>query len=239
MLSVSGRPNAPPFEGRKWYALPFSILVHALLIGVLVIIPLVATDRVPIFDRTPVYVPPADLPSPPPEPPPAGPKNPTPGPSGGDERGKAPVVPPDTPPGPEREPTPPGPPGVANQPEGPGGSGVPGPGFVPGSNLPEPPPPPPPPVPRVGGRISQPAKLKDVQPQYPAIAQTARVEGVVIIECTIGVDGRVTNAFVLRSIPLLDQSALDAVKQWEFKPTLLNGVPTPVIMTVTVLFKLQ
>jgi len=65
------------------------------------------------------------------------------------------------------------------------------------------------------------------------------VSGVVIIEATIGANGRVTDAKVLRSIPLLDQAALDAVKQWVFTPTLLNGVPVPVIMTVTVNFTLQ
>ena len=79
----------------------------------------------------------------------------------------------------------------------------------------------------------------DVKPIYPAIAQSARVQGVVIIEATIGPDGKVQDAKVLRSIPLLDQAALDAVRQWEFTPTLLNGVPVPVIMTVTVNFTLQ
>ena len=47
------------------------------------------------------------------------------------------------------------------------------------------------------------------------------------------------DARILRSIPLLDQAALDAVRQWEYSPTLLNGVPVPVIMTVTVNFTLQ
>ena len=56
---------------------------------------------------------------------------------------------------------------------------------------------------------------------------------------TIGPDGRVTNARVLRAEPLLKQAALDAVNQWEFTPTLLNGVPVPVIMTVTVMFTLK
>ncbi|RPJ84760.1 MAG: energy transducer TonB, partial [Acidobacteria bacterium] len=108
--------------------------------------------------------------------------------------------------------------------------------------LPEAPPPPPPPPQapvRVGGNIKPPQKVKDVKPIYPAIAQSARVQGVVIIEATIGPNGRVQDARVLRSIPLLDQAALDAVKQWEFTPTLLNGVPVPVIMTVTVNFTLQ
>src|SRR5438094_552398 len=97
---------------------------------------------------------------------------------------------------------------------------------------------PPAPV-RVGGNIRPPTKTKDVKPTYPAIAQSARVQGVVIIEATIGPNGAVQEAKVLRSIPLLDQAALDAVRQWQFTPTLLNGVPVPVIMTVTVNFTLQ
>jgi protein TonB len=108
--------------------------------------------------------------------------------------------------------------------------------------LPEAPPPPPPPPAapvRVGGNIKAPQKIKDVRPVYPPIAQSARVQGVVIIEATIGPDGKVTDAKVLRSVPLLDQAALDAVREWEFTPTLLNGVPVPVIMTVTVNFTLQ
>jgi protein TonB len=92
---------------------------------------------------------------------------------------------------------------------------------------------------RVGGAIRTPTQLKKVNPVYPPIAQSARVQGVVIIEAIIGVDGRVSEAKVLRSIPLLDAAALDAVKQWQYTPTLLNGVPVPVIMTVTVNFTLQ
>jgi protein TonB len=110
------------------------------------------------------------------------------------------------------------------------------------TGVPEPPPPPPPPPAapvRVGGNIKPPAKVKHVNPVYPPIAQSARVQGVVIIEATIGPDGAVKDARVLRSIPLLDASALEAVRQWQFTPTLLNGVPVPVIMTVTVQFTLQ
>ena len=122
--------------------------------------------------------------------------------------------------------------------------GIPG-GTIGGivGGLPEAPPPPPPPPPaapvRVGGNIKTPTKTKDVRPVYPPIAQSARVQGIVIIEATIGADGRVKDAKVLKSIPLLDQAALEAVKQWQFTPTLLNGVPVPVIMTVTVNFTLQ
>jgi TonB family protein len=108
-----------------------------------------------------------------------------------------------------------------------------------------PPPPPPPPDPafaqgaiRVGNAVRQPTKIKHVDPVYPPIAQSARVQGVVILEARIDEQGRVSDARVLRSIPLLDQAALDAVRQWEFTPTLLNGAPTPVIMTMTVQFTL-
>jgi protein TonB len=104
----------------------------------------------------------------------------------------------------------------------------------------EPPPPPPPPEPiRVGGNVQPPTKTRDVPPVYPAIAQTARVGGVVIIEAVIGTDGRVQETRLLRSIPLLDQAALDAVRQWEYTPTTLNGVAVPVIMTVTVNFTIN
>ena len=89
---------------------------------------------------------------------------------------------------------------------------------------------------RVGGDIKEPKKIKDVKPVYPAIAQSARVSGAVTIEATIGPDGKVAGANVVRSIPLLDQAALDAVRQWEYTPTLLNGMPVPVIVTVTINF---
>jgi len=105
-----------------------------------------------------------------------------------------------------------------------------------------PPPPPPPPAAapvRVGGTIKAPAKTKHVNPVYPPVAQSSRIQGVVILEAVIGPDGRVTGAKVLKSIPLLDQAALDAVKQWEFTPTVVNGVAVPVIMTTTVTFSLN
>jgi TonB family protein len=89
---------------------------------------------------------------------------------------------------------------------------------------------------RVGGQIKPPVKIKDVPPVYPAVAQSARVQGEVVIEATVGEDGKVADARVVKSIPLLDQAALDAVNQWEYQPSLLNGVPTPVVMTITVRF---
>jgi TonB family protein len=92
---------------------------------------------------------------------------------------------------------------------------------------------------RVGGNIPPPTKVRDVKPVYPEEARQARVQGVVIVEATIDEAGKVSNVRILRSIPLFDQAALDAVKQWEFTPTLVNGVPVPVIMTATVNFTLE
>jgi len=92
---------------------------------------------------------------------------------------------------------------------------------------------------RVGGEIKQPRRLGGDAPVYPDIARQARVQGVVILEATVSPQGRVTDIKVLRGIPLLDEAAIDAVKTWTYTPTLLNGVPVPVIMTVTVNFKLQ
>ena len=89
---------------------------------------------------------------------------------------------------------------------------------------------------RPGGRIMPPKKIKDVPPVYPALARSAGVSGEVQIEATIGADGKVVDATVVRSIALLDQAALDAVQQWEYLPTMLNGVPVPVVVNVTVNF---
>jgi protein TonB len=82
-------------------------------------------------------------------------------------------------------------------------------------------------------------KTHDAKPTYPADAQNAHVQGVVIIEALVDPTGTVANAGVLRSIPMLDAAALGAVSRWRFMPTLLNGQPVSVIMTVTVNFTLQ
>ena len=92
---------------------------------------------------------------------------------------------------------------------------------------------------RVGGEIREPRKIRDVKPVYPAVAQQARVSGIVILETVIDRDGNVRDATVLRSVPLLDEAAVDAVRQWQFTPTLMNGMPVEVVMTVTVNFSLK
>lgn len=90
---------------------------------------------------------------------------------------------------------------------------------------------------RVGRGIPAPVKVKNVAPEYPAIAKSARVGGVVEIEATIGPDGKVQDAEVTKSVPLLDQAALTAVRQWEYRPTRVKGVAVPVIVNVAVDFR--
>jgi protein TonB len=105
------------------------------------------------------------------------------------------------------------------------------------------PPPPAPPQPRapvhLHSGMQAPRKIVDVQPAYPPIAIAARKEGVVILEATLDARGNVESVRVLRPDPLLEQAAIDAVRQWKYTPALLNGVAVPVIMTVTVNFTLR
>lgn len=110
-----------------------------------------------------------------------------------------------------------------------------------GGSAPPPPPPPPPVQPPIHlhSGITAPRKIVDVAPVYPALAQQVRKEGVVILETVIDAKGGVESVRVLRSVALLDEAALDAVRQWRFTPAMLNGQAVPVVMTVTVNFTLQ
>ena len=216
---------------QQWHSLPLSILAHILGIALLIVVPLMAGDMLPTpRSLTASFIAPAPPPAPPPPPAhtqalkPIAEMNPN----------AAPLV---APPGikpesglvatPETETTVSNLVGVVGDP----GFGVveaaPIVSAVPSAPV------------RVGGKILPPKKVKDISPVYSAIAQSARVQGVVILEATIGVDGRVQNVRVLRSIPLLDAAATDAVRQWQYTPTLLNGVPVAVVMTVTVNFTLR
>jgi protein TonB len=79
-----------------------------------------------------------------------------------------------------------------------------------------------------------------VNPQYPELARQARIEGVVILSVQIAKDGTVSEIKVISSTsPLLLTGVVDAVRQWVYKPTLLNGEPVEVLTTVTVNFSLQ
>ncbi|HEY6507181.1 MAG TPA: energy transducer TonB [Vicinamibacterales bacterium] len=88
-------------------------------------------------------------------------------------------------------------------------------------------------------QVKTPTKVWDVRPTYPPEAKAGGVEGVVVIDARIDVDGCVRNAEVVRSVPELDRAALDAVTQWEFSPTVLDGKPMPVLLTITVRFTLS
>jgi protein TonB len=91
---------------------------------------------------------------------------------------------------------------------------------------------------RVGGDVQQAKLVKDIRPIYPALARRARIEGTVKLQAVIGKDGSVDQVEVLSGHPVLAQAAQEAVKQWKYKPTLLNGEPMEVITTIEMVFKL-
>jgi periplasmic protein TonB len=221
---------------RSRLTLPLSLAAHAAALAALIVVPLVATDVLPLPDtfRAVVLVTP-EIPVEPPKPiPPA----PTPLATTPVNPDAAPVEAPTgvTPEPPARPPTDLG--DVA--PGSTFSSAVLGTGGDDRVNGLTPPPPPPQRAPmRVGGAITAPTKIHDVAPVYPRMAQDAKIQGVVIIQATIGMDGRVVDAEVLRPVPFLGQAALDAVRQWRFTRPQLNGEPIAVIMTVTVNFTLN
>lgn len=113
---------------------------------------------------------------------------------------------------------------------------------------PTPPPPPrhdPKPVERpsdpvpIGGRVMMAKLTHQVTPVYPPLARQARVEGTVQLQAFIGRDGRIRDLQVTSGHPLLIQAAVDAVRQWVYRPTTLNGSPVEVLTTVDVNFTLK
>jgi protein TonB len=231
---VVTRPNREETRGRK-LTLPLSIAAHVVVFSAVVVIPVLTSEGLPdptgsavhAFFTEPVT-------APPPPPPPArapsvrvAPRPPvTPA-----TAFTSPVETPD-----QVVPETAGELGFDSGPDGVEG-GVPG-GVVGGivGGLPDAPPPPQPV--RVGGAIKVPKKLRHVDPVYPRLAAVARVQGIVILECLLSPEGRVADVKVLQGVPLLDEAAVQAVKQWVFTPTLFNGVPVPAIMTVNVRFAL-
>jgi protein TonB len=91
---------------------------------------------------------------------------------------------------------------------------------------------------RVGGLVQAPKLVNRVEPLYPEIARAARTSAVLILEATVGADGRVRDVKVLRGQPLFDPSAVEAVRQWRYQPLLLNGIPVPFIVTITLKFNI-
>jgi protein TonB len=104
---------------------------------------------------------------------------------------------------------------------------------------------PPPPRPhqtgplRVGGNVQAARILNRVQPVYPPLARQTRISGTVRLHAIIGKDGTIQSLEVLNGHPLLQQAALDAVRQWRYQPTLLNGEPVDVDTTIDVIFSLN
>ena len=93
---------------------------------------------------------------------------------------------------------------------------------------------------RVSQGVTQGLKVHDVMPQYPQMAKIARVQGPVVLAAVIGKDGTIQNLHVISTAsPLLNQSALEAVKQWRYRPYILNGEPVEVDTTITVNFTLS
>jgi periplasmic protein TonB len=220
---------------RTW-TLGLSIVVHFGFIAGVVVAPLFATDDLPVPPRVTEFVRVvAALPDPPSPRRPPQPEQPSPhiAPLEAPER-----ITPEEP----REP-----PRMVDTAELAVVGGVDSPGAVvrgdiAGGDLVAPPAPPPvtPPAPiRVGGLVKEPQKIRDVAPRYPLVAQQTKVQGVVILEAVISESGVVQGVRVLLSKPLLDEAAVEAVRQWRFTPTLLNGQPVPVVMTVTVNFRLD
>jgi len=219
---------------RAW-TFVLSIVVHLAFIAGVVVAPLFATDELPVPPRiTELVRVVAGMPQPPAAPRPPRPAQPS--------SDAAPLQPPDAViPEVPREPV------ITDvaEPAVPGGVDATDAFFANGQPsgaelLPPPPPPAPPPAPvRVGGIIRAPQKVHDVAPRYPVVAQQSRVQGFVILEAVISEDGAVQSLRVLRSQSLLDAAAVEAVRQWRFTPTLLNGQPVPVVMTVTVNFRLD
>jgi len=219
----------------KW-TIAGSFLAHTFLLVALLVFPVLsAFDNYVVQARTVAFiVPPAPVM---PAMPSAPPKTATPAPS--ENTNKAPIAPPQNPV--TNEPTlvsgPPAPPGAP--------PGVIGNSGIPGTDrgvFTAPPDPPPPavvkPVP-VGGNIKPPTRLSYADPVYPQIAIAAKIDGMVILEATIDETGVVRDVKVLRSIPMLDQAAMDAVKRWRYTPTRLNGAAVPILLTVTVTFSLR
>jgi periplasmic protein TonB len=225
-----------PTPGRRLGALPASLLTHAAVLVAAIVIPLLASDVLPPppSHLTPVLATMPVVPVPQvPRPPSMAPRPTLPADAPGVPLQAPTGVQPET--GVERPNT-----AVIEQSNG-------DPNVVSGNtrevaSLLDPPPPPivsKPAAPVRVGVVQSPRKIHHEAPVYPQLAIIAKVQGTVVVEAVIGINGQVQDARVIRSIPMLDQAAIDAVKKWVFTPTLLSGVPVPVIMTVQVDFRLR
>lgn len=244
ILDKIERPYRRPSTG----ATAASLVGHVVIVTCVVVLPLLyATDHLPKVPVMMAFVAPPATPPPPPPPPPPPAQAAT-----GPRRTNAPQTSTNPDAAPIEAP-------AEIKPEVPraGGEGQPGgveggieggvAGGIVGGLLTEvpapPPPPPPPPAPRqpvrIGGLVIAPALTHRVEPEYPALAISAHLEGMVILEATVDTEGRVQEVRVLRSRGFLDKAAIAAVQQWRYAPLTLNGVPSPFVLTVTLNFALK
>jgi len=216
-------------------SVPISIAVHLVVVAVLVLIPLSEIVLPVPADRLPDFIPVAPAPPPPPvvmhqaE-------RPFPGPAAASTA--FPVAAPN-----EIPPDSSAPASIADSaiPDSTGGGsdlgGVANIGQTIAVHMPEPPKPTGPV--RAAVLPVAPRKIVDVRPVYPEIARAARRDGTVIMEAVLDPTGAVTQLRVVRSVPLLDEAALDAVSQWKYTPSVYGGHPVSVLMTITIRFTLS
>jgi protein TonB len=247
-----------PPRGKKWTML-LALVGQAALIGVLVLIPMLTVQELPLAQLSAMVVAPPPPPPPPPPPAPAAATAPravhvAPRHFNANQLFAPKTVPktvavlPDLPPEPAEAPA------IAGVQGGvPGGQiggvvgGVLG-GVIGGLPSVAPPPPPPPPAKalepaapkliRVGGQVEAAKVISAPAPIYPVLAKDARVGGIVHLDATIGEDGHIENLKVLSGPPLLINAAMDAVKLWTYHPTILNGKPVKVETQIMVNFQL-
>ncbi len=228
---------------RNTWTFVVSTVLQALLLGVLILIPLIYTEALPRTMLTTLLV--APPPPPPPPPPPAATPVKVVKPMARlMQAGKltAPrVIPKEITIIREQEMPPDVSVGVVGGIPGgvPGGQagGVLG-GIIGGALVPPPPKEAPKRI-RVGGQVQTAKLINKVQPIYPALAKQARIQGTVRLQAVIAKDGSIVELQVLAGHPLLVQAALDAVRQWRYQPTLLNGEPVEVVTTIDVVFTLS
>jgi periplasmic protein TonB len=234
-MIVSGKPGEMARTHKPW-SVGVSVIIQAAVLAALLLIPLIYTQTLPNAMLNTFLVAP---PPPAPPPPPAQPvvkqvvktKTFTPTPE------VAPTVIPKKIEIAKDEP----PPSVAAPDVGqgvPGGTGDVIGGI--GTGV-APPPPPKPATPgriRVGGAVQAASLVRKVTPDYPPIAKTAHVQGTVVLRAIIAKDGSVEQLQFVSGPPLLMASAMTAVKEWKYKPTMLNGQPVEVDTTVQVVFSL-
>jgi len=217
----------------KGWSVVLSGLVQALILGILILIPLIYTEALPKAMLSTLLIAP---PPPPPPPPPAPIKTIIKPVARLIQSGKLMqprAIPKEVAVFKEAE----LPPDVINNSGTAGGvfGGIPGQGMV-AAVAPPPPKPAAPQRVKQGGNVTAASILQQTRPLYPALARQARIQGNVVLHAIIDKDGRVAQLEVISGHPLLVQSALDAVKQWRYKPTLLNGDPVEVDTTITVTF---